>query len=128
MYISKKSSIFCSKIGYLYLIDGQSAVSITQAELGWANVHYNVTEPVHVVIYLHASSSNSAPARIATRMEDAITAGAYIQAIQIEPANAPTAIEHVLNESECTQKVLMNGQLLIIRDSKVFNAQGAQMR
>lgn len=113
-------------------IEGTASISITQAELGWAIVHYDVTEPVHVVIYLHATSGgSSAPARIATRMEDAVTAGAYIQAVIIQPANAPgypTSIENVVNEKAGTQKVLLNGQLLIIRDGKAFNAQGAQVQ
>ena len=113
-------------------IEGTASISITQAELGWAIVHYDVTEPVHVVIYLHAiSGGSSAPARIATRMEDAVTAGAYIQAVIIQPANAPgyaTSIENVVNEKAGTQKVLLNGQLMIIRDGKAFNAQGAQVQ
>ena len=48
-------------------IEGEASVSITQAELGWATVHYNVANPVHVVIYLHAAGGSTAPARIATR-------------------------------------------------------------
>lgn len=112
-------------------IEGEASVSITQAELGWATVHYNVANPVHVVIYLHANGGSTAPARIATRMEDAVTAGAYIQAVTIQPANAPlqpTAIDQVVTPSNGSEKILCNGQLLILRDGKIFNAQGAQVR
>lgn len=112
-------------------IEGQAAVSITQTTPGEATVHYNVANPVHVVIYLHANGGSTAPARIATRMEDAVTAGAYIQAVTIQPANAPlqpTAIDQVATPSNGSEKILRNGQLLILRDGKIFNAQGAQVR
>jgi len=112
-------------------IQGQAAVSITQMTPGEAIVHYNVANPVHVVIYLHANGGSTAPARIATRMEDAVTAGAYIQAVTIQPANAPlqpTAIDQVATPSNGSEKILRNGQLLILRDGKIFNAQGAQVR
>jgi hypothetical protein len=112
-------------------IEGKASVSITQAELGWATVHYNVANPVHVVIYLHANGGSMAPARIATRMEDAVTAGAYIQAVTIQPANAPlqpTAIDQVATPSNGSEKIIRNGQLLILRDGKIFNAQGVQVR
>ena len=112
-------------------IGGEASVSITQAELGWATVHYNVANPVHVVIYLYATGGSTAPARIATRMEDAVTAGAYIQAVTIQPANAPlqpTAIDQVATPSNGSEKILRDGQLLILRDGKIFNAQGAQVR
>ena len=112
-------------------IEGQTAVTITQAEFGWANVEYDVPAPVHVVIYLHAESSNAVPARIVTRMEDAIVARAYIQAVKIAPAGAPvdpTAVENIVSGNENTQKVLLNGQLLILREGKTFNAQGTQVK
>lgn len=126
--------IQCMTLGGYQLklkIDGKESVSIEQAELGWAIVHYNVENPVHVVIYLHANGGSTAPARIATRMEDAVTAGAYIQAVTIQPANAPlqpTAIDQVATPSNGSEKILRNGQLLILRDGKIFNAQGAQVR
>ncbi len=109
-------------------MEGQAVVSITQTDLGWAEVTYNVPAPIHVVIYLHAQSAASAPARIATRMEDAITAGAYIQAVKIVPADAPTAIEDVQSVNVQGTKVIRNGQLLIIRDGKTFNVLGVKAK
>jgi hypothetical protein len=109
-------------------MEGQAVVSITQTDLGWAEVTYNVPAPIHVVIYLHAQSAASAPARIATRMEDAVTAGAYIQAVKIVPADAPTAIEDVQSVNVQGTKVIRNGQLLIIRDGKTFNVLGVKAK
>ena len=106
------------------MVDGAAAVSVTQTSLGWATVNYNVAAPTHVVIYLHAESS-SAPARIATKAQDE-NAGAYIQALKIVPSGAPTAVKAVKPLVNGTQKILHHGQLLIIRDGKIFNAVGQQ--
>jgi hypothetical protein len=82
-----------------------------------------------VVIYLHAVVSSPAPAHIAAQVrEEDPSAGAFIKAIKITPANAPTAIEEIIPATDGTQKIMYNGQLFIIRDGKVFNATGAQVR
>ena len=109
-------------------MEGNAVVSIAQTQLGWAEVTYNVPAPIHVVIYLHATSSNPAPARIPTRMEDAITPAACIQAIQIVPDDAPTAIENAVKETAGTQKVMLNGIMYIIREGKAYNAQGTLVK
>ena len=115
-------------------MEGQAAVSITQTELGWAEVNYNVTEPIHVVIYLHAASPSSAPARIATNMQDGEpNVGAYIQAVKIAPQGAPdpnpqTAIDMIETNQSENGKVMMNGVLYILRDGKIFNALGMEIR
>ena len=107
-------------------VNGAAVVSITQTSFGWATVTYDVAVPTHVVVYLHAASS-SAPARIATKAQDE-NAGAYIQALKIVPANAPTAIENVVKTVEGTQKIMQNGIMYIIRDGKAYNAQGTQVK
>lgn len=109
-------------------MEGKAAVSITQTSLGWAKVVYNVTEPIHVVIYLHATA-NAAPARIASAMNDTDpTVGAYIEALKITPKNATTAIDVIEANKAENGKILLNGQLYIIRDGRVFNAVGAEVR
>ena len=110
-------------------IEGQAAISVEQVALGWAEVSYNVAQPMHVVIYLHAEGGASAPARIIARTADDPAAGAYIQAIEIAPKNAPEGIEHIDAERlENGSKLLLNGQLYIIREGRIFNANGAQVR
>ncbi len=109
-------------------MEGKAVVSIAQAQLGWAEVTYNVPEAIHVVIYLsEIPLPDSAPARIAAREQDT-DAGAYIKTVEIVPDNAPTAIENVAKEVEGSQKVMQNGILYIIRDGKVYNAQGTQVK
>ena len=109
-------------------MEGKAVVSIAQTALGWAEVTYDVAEPVHVVIYLHAVSNQQAPARIATQMEDALTAGAYVKAVEIVPKDAPTAIEQVNTKMDGASKVLINGQIYIFRDGKTYNALGAEVK
>lgn len=112
-------------------LEGQPVVSISQTEFGWVNVEYNVPQPIHVVIYLHANGGSSAPARIATRMEDAVSAGAYIEAIKIRPSTAPedtTPIENIEVDSESTGKLLYNGQLYIHRGEQIYTIDGKQVK
>ena len=109
-------------------MEGKAAVSITQSSLGWAKVVYNVTEPIHVVIYLHATT-NAAPARIPAAQNDTEpTVGAYIEAIKITPKNAPTAIDVIEANRGENGKILLNGQLYIIREGRVFTATGIEMK
>ncbi|MBQ2520115.1 MAG: hypothetical protein II540_02375, partial [Paludibacteraceae bacterium] len=109
-------------------LEGQAVVSIAQTALGWAEVTYDVPAPVHVVIYLHAQSAASAPARIATRVEDAVSAGAYIQAVKIVPENAPVGFENVQSNDVQSTKFIRGGQLIIILDGKMYNATGVEVK
>ena len=110
-------------------VEGVAAISITQASLGWATVNYNVAQPVHVVIYLHATGGAGAPARIAAAMHDADpTVGAYIQAVKITPENASVAIDIIQANQGENGKIMFNGQLFIIREGRVFNAAGVQVQ
>ena len=112
-------------------MEGKAAISITQASLGWAKVHYNTTAPTHVVIYLHADNPASAPARITTAMnDDATNVGAYIKAIKIAPADvpsSPTAFEQV-QTGHNGDKVLLNGQLFILHNGNIYNALGQELK
>ena len=116
------------------LVEGAASISITSAELGWSTVEYNVPAPVHVVIYLHAASGASAPARIATNANDVVSAGAYVQSVMILPNDAPasqddhTAIDIIEANHGENGKILMNGVLYILRDGKIFNALGIEIR
>ena len=84
---------------------------------------------MHVVIYLCAIPlPDSAPARIANAKADAVSAGAYIQAVKIVPADAPTAIEHVKTDTKDTTKVLINGQIYILRGDHIYTTDGVQIR
>ena len=106
-------------------IEGQAAISLTQTTFGWAHVDYKVAVPVHVVLYLHANA-NPMPARVRA---DNPSAALCIQAIKITPSGASESIEEIIQTtSEGTQKVLFDGQLYIVRDGKVFNAQGTEIR
>ena len=107
-------------------------MSITQINLEWAEVTYNVAAPLHVVIYLRASDPASAPARIAK--DDDPTVGAYIQAVKIAPKDTPdpnptTDIELTDEPSAIgNYKMIRNGQLYIVRDGKTYTASGIEIK
>lgn len=107
------------------MIDGQGAISITQASLGWATIAYDVAAPTHVVIYLHASSAEGR-ALAADRAPS--TANAYIQALKITPSGAPSAVETIRTFAPADGKYLYNGRLYIVRNGQLFNASGIQVK
>jgi hypothetical protein len=56
-------------------------------------------------------------------------AGAFISAVKIIPENAPDAIDVVkAAKSLGDGKYLQNGQLYIVRDGRVYNAQGIEVK
>ena len=65
---------------------------------------------------------------------DVANAGAFVQAVMILPVEAPgaqedtTAIDIIDANNGENGKLLMNGQLYIIREGRVFNAAGAQVK
>ncbi|MBQ1859216.1 MAG: hypothetical protein II140_05095, partial [Paludibacteraceae bacterium] len=67
-------------------------------------------------------------ARIATRVEDAVSAGAYIQAVKIVPENAPVGFENVQSDDVQSTKFIRGGQLIIILDGKMYNATGVEVK
>lgn len=109
-----------------------AAINLIQTSLGWVTVQYDVAEPVHVVIYLHADTPDSAPARIASSLkEDEPAAGAYIQAVKITPADAPndpTGLQTIEVFNGQNGKIIMNGQLFILRDGHMYNATGVEIK
>ena len=99
---------------------------ITQAEPGWAKVSYDVTVPTHVVVYLHASSS-SAP-KAAPKKTQA-SPSAYIKAIKIVPESCLTAVEAIKADKPVSDgKYLKNGRLYIVRDGRIFDVTGIEVK
>ena len=55
--------------------------------------------------------------------------GAYIDSVKIIPQKAQTAIEALTSDKPVSNgKYLHNGQLYIVRDSRVFNANGIEVK
>ena len=128
--------VYCQTIpGYsLKLkINGGALATLTQEDLNWAKVTYNITVATHVVIYLHAESA-SAPARMAAMQNEEPAAGAYIKAVKIAPKDAPdpnptTDIELTDEPSAIgNYKMIRNGQLYIVRDGKTYTASGIEIK
>lgn len=108
-------------------IEGRGQVTFTTTENG-IKIAYNVAEQTHVIIYLQASEPSSAPKRVAQAKQDAVP-GVAIKSIKITPESAATGIGLTTNDQQpTTNKLLHDGQLFIIRDGKVFNAQGLRVQ
>ena len=96
------------------MIDGQNAVSITQAEPGWAKINYDVTEATHVVVYLHATSSSALAPSINFMKKGLSGANAYISAIKIVPEKVLGIDTHKVID-DCNANIRwydLNGRML----------------
>lgn len=104
-------------------IDGKDGVeSISQSSLGWATVSYNVTEQTHVIVYLREPASTPSPAK---RHAATSAVGGYIEAINIMPKDAPTAISvFSADEPDKARKILHDGLFYILRDGKAYDVNG----
>ena len=110
-------------------VDGKAVVTLTPGTaLGWVTAEYDVEEETRVVVYFHYEAPASAPARLkAAKAEEA--PGLVIKELTITPANAPQGIEQIdVERVENGSKMLIDGQLYIIREGRIFNANGAQVR
>lgn len=112
-----------------FIIGDATAVSITPNDKGIAVMHYNVAVQTHVILYLqYKGSSSPAPKRVAQAKQDAAPK-ASVKSIVITPESAATGIGLTTNDQQLTTgKLLRDGQLFIIRDGKVFNAQGLRVQ
>ena len=115
-----------------FIIGDATAVSITPNDKGIAVMHYNVLVQTHVILYLqYKGGSSPAPKRAAKANKDAAPNGA-LKSITITPKGVPTGIDQTPfpageGRGEAS-KLLINGQLLILRDGRIFNAQGQQLQ
>lgn len=108
-------------------IEGRGQVTFTTTENG-IKIAYNVAEQTHVIIYLQASEPSSAPKRVAQAKQDAVP-GVAIKSIKITPESAATGIGLTTNDQQpTTNKLLRDGQLFIIRDGRIYNAQGLRVQ
>ena len=91
---------------------------------------YDTPASVHVVLYLQKDGSASAPARVAAaKTDEEPVIGATISSIKISPDKAPQGIEDVTNDkSQMTNKVIKDGQIYILRDGKIYNALGTEVK
>jgi len=109
-------------------IEGKGTVVFTTTEDGKIKIEYDIIEQTHVIVYLQPESGASgAPKRIAKAKKDAAP-GAAIKSIKITPKGTTTGIDDVQGDNVQDTKYLREGQLFIIRDGKVFNANGQQLR
>ena len=124
---------FCTKNGYVnVLLEDVEAQLLAQTVMGWMKVPYNTTKDTYVVIYLTPSVKQSVPAYIAAvYMDDEEPAtGAYIKNIKVDPKDVSptTGIENRQEPVVKSQKLIKDGQMIILRGDKTFTVMGQEMK
>ncbi len=104
----------------------QPVVVLGLDESGKTVLKYDTPAAIYVVIYLH-SDADYAPARIARVVEEDPAIGAAIRSIKITPNGAPTALDGIGADNGVNGKVLIDGQLFIIRNGKTYTATGVEV-
>lgn len=108
---------------------GNSGVAhLTQNERGEAVVHYDIQEPTLVCIHASVPAAGT-PARNSIRKqakED--EQGVELYAINILPSEILTGVDNVQGDNALCTKVLRNGKIFILRDSKTYTIQGQEVK
>lgn len=111
------------------MLNGSPSVALTQEVMGWVDVDYNVEVDTYVVVYLGTMPVPvPSPARIsAIRLDGEPDAGMYIKNIKIVPSNTPTGIESQELKAN-SQKLIKDGQLIILRGEKTYTVTGQEIK
>ena len=109
-------------------IEGKGEAKLDAPKDGWIVCTYNVLEQTHVILYLEEDKGASpAPARVKAAKNS--TPGLAIKAIKITPKDAPTGIDEISQEPKAnSQKLLRNGQILILRGDKIYTVTGQEVK
>jgi hypothetical protein len=114
------------------MVAGSAAEYFAKAVKGDIEVNYDVTAPTFVYIYaVEDGTPAAAPAKL--RRAPAATADAEnsvsIYGAKWNVKKDATTIEHITNDqSPMTNKVIRDGQLLIIRGNKVYTVDGQEVK
>lgn len=114
-------------------IEGQEAETFAQAAKGLINIPYEVTSNAYVFIYGVATDEEETPAaapskfRARAKRTEAAENSVSIYDIQWVVTSA-TGAENVRSDQKPSTKVLRNGVLYIVRDGKIYTAQGAHVK
>ena len=108
---------------------GNSGVAhLTQNERGEAVVKYDITEPTLVCIHASVPAAGSPANRRQPQQLKDEEQRVELYRIKIKPTSI-LGIDQITNDqSPITNKVIVNGQLLILKDGKTFNVLGAEVR
>ena len=103
--------------------------SIIQAAMDWIKVKYDVKEDTYVILYIGNQKTSEIPAYRRMAAEEAPVVSAAVKALKIKPADVTTGIENTTNDPlPMVNKVIRDGQLLILRDGKAYTVTGVEQR
>jgi hypothetical protein len=114
-------------------IEGQEAETFAKAAKGLIEIPYSVEGDAYVFVYGVAAEEPEAPAALPSKFRarakrtEAAENSVSIYDIQWVVTSA-TGAENVQSDQKPSTKVLRNGVLYIVRDGKIYTAQGAHVK
>lgn len=122
----------------VYISGEAAALPYTQAVKGEIEVPYNLLQSALVYIYgmitsPAAAPSKHIPAHLAAKATSSVKKSSSAGSVSIynvgwKVETNTTALDEIQSEETRSTKVLRNGQLLIMREGKTYNATGAELR
>lgn len=113
------------------MIAGQEAESFAQAVKGLISIPYEVENDAYVFVYGIAPDEEaqaSAPSKFSARAKRALKTENSVSIYDVQwVVESTTGIEDVQDKAQST-KILRDGQLLILKDGKMYNALGVEMK
>ena len=92
------------------------------------NIHVKATTPPAIKAKTFFDVNRRIPVYVPDEVVDAYKNDLYWSEFDIQgESKAPSAVENITTSTANTQKIIRDGQLLIIRDGKTYNAQGAAL-
>ena len=111
-----------------------AAVSFSKPEKGEVHIAYNCTEPTMVYIYgTEADSQEAAPRYTPIRFAhtgegDELETTGSVKIYAINITGFESALEDVIGTQSSARKVVLDGQVLIIRNGKVYTPAGVEVK
>ena len=91
-------------------------------------IHVKSTTPPAIKAKTFFDVNRRIPVNVPDEVVDAYKNDLYWSGFDIQgESKAPSAVENITTSTANTQKIIRDGQLLIIRDGKTYNAQGAAL-
>jgi hypothetical protein len=93
------------------------------------NIHVEATTPPTIQAKTFFDVNRQIPVYVPDNAVEAYKADPYWQEFNIiGKSNAPSAVDNISSPNADTNKLLRNGQLLILRDGKTYNVMGAEVK
>lgn len=91
-------------------------------------IEYDTKEPGVMAIFIAPLPAMNAPARAAKARKDKPAIKGSIKSIALDVKDVPTAIDQIHSSKMDSQKLIKDGQIVILRGGKIFTLTGQKVR